>query len=277
MIKGVSGLILSGWIIAFSGCGPSKPGPETRHLCSPTNLKLDINDQRLTVSWEAPCDLTISGYNIYLSGQPLFTGKFTRDSHTGIQPFNRTVFPGDTEPDDGVEHFEAEFLDNGTDYYVSVCTVFPDGSLSLPSNEVHTVCGPRGEIELSVRYKGEHDGFSFDSSRFVSADASSNDIYFFSKDGVDYVCSPVRLNGFLKDNRLEKTSPGESFDEVYFILRNASDTPSETRVPVSRGDWVWLRGNDQSNTLLKVVGFNGKGSNRRITLEYAYFPVLGQP
>lgn len=268
----VAGLVLVVLMVAFSGCGPKGSGSEAGSECNPTDLRLDVNNHSMTVIWETSCDHTISGYNIYLSDRPLSA----RDSRAEVQPFNRVVFPGDTEPGDGVEHFKAELLDNGIDYFVSVCTVFPDGSLSRSSNEVHTICGPRGEFDLPIRYKRENDGFSFDSSRSVSADASSNDIYFYSKNGVDYLCSPVRLNGFLRDNKLGKMQPKGSFDEAFLTALRVIGPPDSTRVEVELGDWIWIRTIDDATTLLSVAGFTGHGPNRRISLKYAHFPAFEQ-
>ena len=124
---------------------------------------------------------------------------------SSVKPFNPTPFPGDTNPDDGVEHFTAEGLQNGVTYYVTIRTVYPDGTLSPPSREVGVVCNPRGEVEISIRYESEHDGYSFAGDRYVRADTDENDLYFFSKDGIDYIASPDRLDGFLKNRYKMKT------------------------------------------------------------------------
>ncbi|UCD63494.1 MAG: hypothetical protein JSW34_12220 [Candidatus Zixiibacteriota bacterium] len=246
-------------------CGTGKVSEEAADRCQPDDLRVDVNTGSMDVSWKRNCDRLISGYNIYIAEAP-----------ASAVPFNSTPYSGDTNPDDGVEHFTAEPLDDGKKYYVSVRIVYPDRTLSRPSDELVAVCGPRGEIELSVRYKSDRDGYSFDQNAYVPANDLYNDIVFFSKDGRDYLDSPVRLDAFIKANRLRKTSLRGTFDQVKGRIDQLRDGRGEDRVNVAKGDWLHLRTPDDTNALIKVLDIYGSGVDRKIKLFFAYSPLPGE-
>ncbi|MCX6833610.1 MAG: fibronectin type III domain-containing protein, partial [candidate division Zixibacteria bacterium] len=196
-------------VLVLAGCGPvtvrqssETPLPtETRKQVSIADLRVSVNDKSMIVSWKRIGQGAISGYNIYISERPLFA--LYPDAHvdSSIAPYNATPFPGDTNPEDSVENFEATHLENGVKYFVTVRVVFPDGLVSRPSSEVTVVCGPRGEIELPIRYQSSPDGYSFEKNAYTDANSTDNDLYFYSKDGRDYLASPRRLDGFINDTR----------------------------------------------------------------------------
>ncbi|MEW5995187.1 MAG: hypothetical protein AB1744_12455, partial [Candidatus Zixiibacteriota bacterium] len=161
-------------------------------------------------------------------------------------------------------------------YYVSVRVLFPDRSLSKPSNEVVAVCGPRGEMELSIRYKSDRDGFSFEKNDYVGADALDNDLYFYAKDGIDYLVSPSHLGGFLKENRLQVLPFTGELHEVTSQFRAFKQQPTQDRVVVQVGDWVHLLTPDNTHTLLHVLGLDGDGETRSVRLFYASSPLAGE-
>ena len=257
-------------------CGPGKVPDEAADRCYPEDLRVEVNSHMMDISWKNNCDQLISGYNIYISDEPLAAAYPGANLPGTVVPFNPASYSGDTNPDDGVEHFIAERLENGRKYYVSVRTVYPDRTLSTPSDELIAVCGPRGEIELSIRYKSNQDGFSFEQNQYVRADDSSNDLVFYSKEGEDYIDAPSRLNGFIKANRIRKTSLSGSFDEIRRPAARLEGEPTKVRVAVEKGDWLWVRTPDGTNALVKVLDIHGAGSDRKIRLFFAYSPLAGE-
>jgi len=258
-------------------CGPKLSLEKATITCIPTDMQVEVRDRAMTVSFADNCERLKAGYNIYISRESL-TDKYPgTELPVSIKPFNHPVFPGDTSPEDGIEHFEATGLENGNPYYVSVRIVFPDRTLSQPSREVVAVCGPRGDLELTVRYKSAHDGFSFIDNSVVRADNSRNDVYYFTKDGDDFLASPNRLDGFLRVTNLKVLPFAGTFKEVSTKLMTQDPLPDEDHVEVKQGDWVWLITADGYSALLEVVGFEGKGELRRIKLFYAFTPSRGIP
>jgi len=260
----------------YYGCGPQKIAQETPIGCYPKDLQVQANNQKMDISWKNNCQKLISGYFIYISDSSL-NAKFPgTELPQDIKPFNLTTFSGDTNPDDGIEHFTAEHLKNGKKYYVSVRIVFPDRSLSKPSNEVVAVCGPRDTIELSIRYKSDHDGYSFVKNKYVPADNVDNDIYFYAKKGNDYLISPGKLEGFLKENKLSKLSFKGDFNQVRKQVKDLSSLSWQDKVSVKKGDWVLLKTPDNEYALLKVLQISGKGEKKRVKLFFAFSPLSGE-
>lgn len=262
--------------LVSSGCGVKRIADEAADSCCPEDLRVDVNDRVMDISWKSNCERLISGYNVYLSEEPLVDKYPGVELPSMVRPFNQAVYSGDTDPEDGVEHFTAELLENGRKYYVSVRIVNPDRTFSRPSNEVVAVCGPRGEIKLSIRYKSAQDGYSFDRNQYVRADNVSNDLYFYSKGGIDYLVSPDRLDGFLRANRLVRLSLSGDFGEVREKARSVESMPAETRVAVKKGDWLHIRTPENTNALVQVTGFGGSGDERKIRLFFAYSPLPGE-
>ncbi len=223
----------------------------------------------MTIAWKVECPQLISGYNIYISDQPL-----TIDDS---QPFNDAVYPGDTNPDDGVVQYDAQGLDNGVRYYVSARVVFPDQSLSAPSEEVVAVCGPRGEIELATRYSSEQDGYSFAHNQYVRADDLNNDLYFYSKGGTDYLASPLRLDGFLRNSRFVRLLVNGDLETAKSRLASIDSEPRDNRVAVREGDWVWIVTTEGHHALVQVRKLSVEGGKGTVVLFFAYWPISGPP
>ncbi len=272
------------FILALSACGPkavstipdetpAPPSADVSYTAYADSVSVEVNDHRMTVAWVKRGAGAISGYNIYVSPQPLVRESVIEQA---TKPHNESPFPGDTEPDDGIEHYVAESLDNSVRYYVSVRVVYPSGALSRRSNEVLAVCGPRGEMELALRYQGEHDGWSFEGNRFVRADATDNDLYFFSREGADYLASPDRLNGFLNANKFVVLPYKGTLRAVAEQLTESKITATEDQVQVSEGDWVLVSKTNGRNALLKVLRVSGAGNSRTISLAFAYCTLVGE-
>ena len=169
----------------------------------PENLIAEVDEKLMALKWKKKCNRVISGYNIYRSETTLAAKYAKMQLPEHIKPLNLEPFPGDTNPDDGIEVYQAEGLKDGQKYYVTVRILMPDGKESRPTSEIMAVCGGRGEIELSIRYKSNQDGFSFIKNSFVRADNEQNDLYYYFKDGEDYIASPHKLNWFLRKNSLQ--------------------------------------------------------------------------
>lgn len=269
MNRQIYALIALVLILNFIVCGPPKPSGESFD-CYPENLEIDINSETMDISWVNNCQQSIAGYNIYISEESL-VGK----DLSSVKPHNNGSYPGDTNPDDGVEHYKAEKLENGKKYFVLVRIINPGQTLSRPTSEKIVVCGARGEIELSIRFKSSHDGYSFEKHDYVKADNMENDLYFYSKDGKDYLNSPLKLDAYLKANKLKKLNgTGNLYDIIKTIKADAR--PDKDRVEVKKGDWLWLMTADDKSALVKVLEISGDGSDRKIKLYFAYSPLSGE-
>ncbi|RME25846.1 MAG: hypothetical protein D6800_07170 [Candidatus Zixiibacteriota bacterium] len=255
-------------LLVLAGCQPGTEG--TTPNVYPYDLHVEVADHTMTVSWKRHGNAAIAGYNIYLSEQPLVTKYPGNKLPPDIKPFNRVVFPGDTNPDDGIEHFIAKHLENGKRYYVSVRVVFPDRSLSKPTAEIAAACGPRGTITLGNRYVVQPDGYSFVKDTFVKVDGLENDIYFFSKDAqTNYLSSPHRLGGFLRHTRLAALPYRGTLEEVLAQLQTHPVTEFDDRVKVTKGMWLYGKTDEGYPLLLHVLDLTGSGTERRVTLFYA--------
>jgi len=263
-------------LLAF-GCTPKQSSVEYTRTVLAVDAAVEVNHETMTVAWKKSGEGIIGGYNIYIGMEPLAAKYPEAVADPAFKPFNEEPFPGDTNPDDGVEYFVADGLENGVRYFVSVRVVYPDGSVSKPSNELEVVCGGRGKLELGVRYEGGNDGFSFEKNTYVKADATDNDLYFFSKSSADNLSSPDRLNGFLRQNKLLVLPFRGSFDEVRRELARTPISATSNSVSVKEGDWVLIQTPEKKNAVVQVLGFSGEqGDDRRVKLFYAFSPKVGE-
>lgn len=231
----------------------------------PVDLKVEPGNERMTIEWKQQGDGLISGYNIYISESPTLSDT--------AAPVNFAPYPGDTDPDDGVERYEAGSLENGKKYFVTVRVINPDRTLSAPSNQAMTICGPRGEILLESRFAGEQDGYVLARAAYVRSQSDQNDLYFYNSGGTDYLASPDRLDGYNRKSRFSKLSLKGSLAEIRSRVSNVSEIPKADRIAVNVGDWIHVRTADNRNGLLHVVGFAGEGKSRGIRLEIAFCPA----
>jgi hypothetical protein len=139
------------------------------------------------------------------------------------------------------------------------------------------VCGPRGIIELTVRYNGENDGYSFEKNEYVDADAADNDLYFFSKKVADIINSPEKLNGFLRHTRFGLLPYRGSLDEVADWLAENPMRAVREYVPVDAGDWLLVQTPENRHALVEVLSFSGEpGQERKVKLFFAYCTLEGE-
>lgn len=262
-------ILLLPLLLLLSSCGPKGGSSESSRSLYANNLSVEVDNGRMTVSWQKQGKGIMSGYNIYISDKPLVESYPGPNLPPSVTPFNHATFPGDTNPDDGIEYFEAQGLENGRKYYVSVRVVMPDRLLSKPSREIIAVCGSRGEISLSMRYEGDNDGYSFATDTQVRADNALNDIYFFSKDGKDYLNSPTKLDAFLRKTNLAVVPYKGSWSEMKARFKPGDAPASKDRVAVKVGDWVHGVTADGHHLLAEVRELSGSGKSRKVKLFFA--------
>ncbi len=277
-------IIISLTAVVLSGCAPrpvvvEKPvvaETPTAAKDSVVDLSIESNHEKLNLSWRKVGQGLISGYNIYISERPLaalFPGGKIDPS---IAAYNTNPFPGDTIPEDGVEHFMADRLANGVRYYVTVRIVYPDGTVSGPSNEVTAVCGGRGEFELALRRSGGKDGFSFSDNKYVACDDKISDLYYFSKDGLDYLASPNRLDAFARQTRFVVLPWKGRYHEIVARLSDNVPVPSLEKVTVAEGDWVLAECAGKTHALISVKALKGTPPGRLMTISYVYSSLSGE-
>jgi hypothetical protein len=271
---------LATMLFAISGCeGPAKPPvqpeakPAVKPHAVPVNLRLTSGDGRMTVAWQVKGDDVLSGYNIYVqpeSPDPKGSGHPNLD----IKPINGDVYPGDNNPDDNMITYEVERIENGQ-YFVWVRLVRPDGSLSDPTAIESTVCGPRGEIILGVRYQSTDDGYSLAEKKKTRADASDNDLYYYTKDGVDYLASPSRLNSYLRATSFKPLPFRGELESVRNSAMTLSSVPTDDKIAVKSGDWIWAIVTPSQYALIHILSVDGKDKDRQIKCYYSLSPVKG--
>ncbi len=266
-------------ILFLAQCGPS-PRPKSQvteeshrtvEHARPVDLQLIPGDGKMIVQWRVVSSEITSGYDIFISEQPVSPTDLTKPGNP-VKPFNPEVYPGDTNPDDSVEQYSAENLKNGVKYYVWVRIVRPDGTFSEPTGSKTAVCGPRGEFDLGLRYQSDDDGYSLAKNKSVRADAADNDLYFFRKDGVDYLASPTRLNAYLRATKLIPLNLKGDLNQVRKRLATLTEATADDRVPISDGVWVRLVTAEGANALIHVLSIKGK----EVRLSYALCPLAGE-
>jgi len=268
-------IILFIFMMMASGCGPSRrAGLPAVDECAPSNLTVRSNDSTLYLTWDTNCsnDKLLSGYDIYLSDKPLYEKYHNVQPPGNIKPFNSTPYPGDTDPDVSFETMTLNNLANGVEYYVSVRTVFPDKTMTVSSNEVPVMCRPEGKFDLDFRFSGTNDGFSFATGRPVRADDELNDLYFYSKDGFDFIASPTRLNGFIRESKfysLGKTS------DIYQYPELKLDYDPVEKIPVLLGQSYLVETMDGNFAKIRIEKITGENKERKLSVSYIYQPVKG--
>ena len=256
-------------------CGPPTQidaGESKR--CLPRNLSLEktANNYAL-IAWDPGCPgaRIMRGFNIYLSPAPLTEKYPGPDLPSSIRPFNIDLYPGDTTGDPHRETYECENIENAIIYYAHVRAVYNDNSLSAPTNEIEIVSYPQGEFELAVFYSGSDDGFSFAQNRNCRTNAIENDLYFYHKDGVDYLCSPSRLGPVNRSTKIYPGRGGVSLDDLPAAI-GGSQPVEKTEIRLN--DVFLIITEDGFPARLQVIKADGRGENRVITFEYIYWPPV---
>ena len=267
MIKKI--FVVFALLVLIVGCKPKEVAEERPSGAYPYELRVSVDNGTVKLSWKKHGDALIGGYNIYISETSLAAQYPDGHYPVSVPPFNRTPFPGDTDPTDGIEHFQAEGLTNGVMYYVSVVVVNPDRSLSRSTEEITVVPAPTGEIELAARYQGEQDGYAFYADRYVRADAVENDVYYYYHEDKHYLASPTRLDGFLRKSLLLKLPFRGDYEEVRSRIVENEYQPSEERVEIKTGDWVLILTADSHYVLVRVLELTGQGQSSAVRLFFA--------
>jgi hypothetical protein len=256
-------------------CGPpSQYKADESKRCVPHSLTLDkISNRYAVIAWNPGCPGTriLRGYNIYLSPVPLTEQHPRYELPQSIKPFNREIYPGDTVGDPNRETYECEDISNATVYYAHVRTVYNDNSLSLPTNEIEVVSYAQGEIELAVSYSGKQDGFSFEKNNYCGTDDIENDIYFYSKDGKDYLCSPLRLGPVNRPTKIYPAGEGSTLGNISDI--RPSGDPLE-KVELRKGGIYIIITEEDYPVKLRAAEITGSGDDRKIRFEYIYKPPV---
>jgi hypothetical protein len=260
-------------LLLTSGCFPLKKRIKmASEECAPANLTVRPGDRTLFLEWDTNCPegALLSGYNIYLEEKPTYEKYHEIVPPKKIKPYNRTPYPGDTDPQSHFETMVIDNLDNGTEYFVTVRTVFPDRTVSVSSNEIGVMCRPEGEFDLAFRFSDLNDGFSFAQGRFVRADAVENDLYFFRKDGFDFIASPHRLNGFLRETRFFSLGKTEN---IYQYEEFQLDIPPTDKIPVLKGESYLIETEDNNYAKIRIEEITGERKERVLHIRYIYQPV----
>lgn len=267
--------VVFGVALLLASCGPPPPSEELSAPCRPFDISAESTDGGLKIGWKVDCPQLISGYNVYIA--PTSAESFRDTSTLPPEPHNAAVYPGDTDLDDPTVYYDASGLNNGILYRVAVRVVFPDRTMSPPSEPRLATCGPRGEFELETRYKGERDGFSFTLGEHVRADDLNNDLYYYSKNGVHYLASPSRLDGFLRINHFMPQPKTWSFEEYILRGNTHGEKPTEDRLEIHEGDLIWMTTTDGDQAQIRVLKLKGADEKGTVRLEYAYWPIPDVP
>jgi hypothetical protein len=259
--------------IAVVSCGPkTRVDIDESKRCVPRNLMLVATDNNYArIAWDPGCPgiRIMSGFNIYLSPTPL-TGRYSgHDLPGSVIPHNREIYPGDTLGDPKRETYECKDIENATVYYAHVRAVYSDNTLSVPSNEIEIIAYPQGEISLAVSYSGENDGFSFIENDYCRTDDIENDIYFYHKDGIDYLCSPSRLGPVNRMTKIFEAGKAPVFDKSSDII--PSGDYSE-RIPLVINGIYIIETEEGYPARLRVKAIDGSGNTRMIKFEYLFKP-----
>jgi len=246
----------------------------TEERCIPSSLIVDSTASSYAlIAWNPGCPglRILRGFNVYVSPVPLAADYPGSDLSPDFRPYNRDIYPGDTLGNPKRESYAIEDLENARQYYVHVRDVYIDGTLSPPSNEIPLVVYSQGQFTLMPSFTGDHDGFDFAAGEYCRTDALNNDIYFYSKDGADYLCSPARLGPVNRETEIFSAGTGVAPEN--WMEMNPDDEFTE-RVRLQEGGVYILITADGYPVKLNVLSMTGNGDERQITFDYIYKPPV---
>lgn len=246
---------------------PSEYAPEG--LIAPSDLKVEAYNHRMELSWKTNRTegTIISGYNIYISTQPLTLPEIPKQIRPGVEPYNLTVYPGDADPQISYETYTASGLDNGVQYYVAVTTVYPDGMESPPSNVVVATCYPRGTVTINDRSMGPPDGFSFALGESVPYNSLDNDLYFISRDVGNMIGSPDRNEGVLKHTEFAEIPGASALNDRH----DYNNLAYKDRTFVAEGNIYMVKLADGSLAKIRVLQVSSSAFKKQVVFDYIYF------
>ncbi len=269
-------VVLTIMLLAVS-CQSNKQGTsdEMAKRCNPHSLAIDSTGSHyVKIAWNPGCPGTriMQGFNIYYSPSPLATKYSGHEMPDNIKPFNREVYLGDPDGNEKWESFEFENIPLGQLFYVHVRVVNADNSLSLPSNEIEMVCYPQGIFELNVSYSGDKSGFSFVTGSHCATDAVENDLYFYSKGGQDFLCSPIRISDVNRNNKIYLGGKSQVLGDVNGFTPKGSGVEKTELV---HGMIYIVETEGGHLAKLRLIRMEGKGDSRKAVFEYFYrSPVI---
>jgi hypothetical protein len=266
--------------VVIVSCAPPKtvavtPPPsvptEKPQPCVPRNLTLDSTGGGYAlIAWDPGCpqERILRGFNIYVSSTPLNPRYPDTVLPASIQPFNRGVYPGDTLGDPNRETFALENIPNAVRQYVHVRVVYTDGRLSIPSNEIEVICYQQGVVELAASFSGSRDGFIFRKETYCRTDDLDNDLYFYSKNGEDFFCSPSRLGQVNRVMRLYPAGKG-----IMPANLGRPSGPSSDRIKIRPDENIIAETADGDIVGIRVKQIDNSGKTPKISFEYLLRPA----
>ena len=270
------GIIILSLTIISCGPKPQTTQDESKR-CNPHSLTIaSTASHYVKVAWNPGCPGTriMRGFNVYYSPTPLVGRYPGHDLPKTIKPYNKEPYPGDSEGDMSLETFEFKNIPSAQLFYVHVRVVNSDNSLSLPSNEIEMICYPQGEIGLVESYSGDHSGFSFVTDSYCATDAVENDMYFFGKDGKDYLCSPSRVSSINRANKIYILGPAESIGAIDPVTPKGVGLEKADLIP---GTVYVIETPDGRFAKLRLIKMDEVDGKRVARFDYYYLaPVIKQ-
>jgi hypothetical protein len=242
-----SGITILISAILFSGCGPKPAGIKYN---IPYDVQVTTQNKSAILKWRVDrrTDIPIGGYNIYLA----------ESAESGGELYNSAPYPGDTDGDIGNESIELNDLDNGKKYYVSIRTVFSDGSLSEPSPGAAFIPLDKGTIEISTNHTTEKSGYSFAKHKYTAARDFDNDIYIYATDSRIGISSPSRLHVSLRETLIKiADDTGGSFEPTQKLVE---------------GRAYILKTAAGGKAKLTLKSITGSPPNVKAIFDYIYYP-----
>ena len=263
-------------LVTISGCAPAarkapvetKPPVETAR-CLPHDLTVDSLDNHYArIAWNPGCPETriLRGFNIYLSRKPSPENRNSRAKDMAI-PYNETVYPGDAEGRADRESFEFRDLTLSTRYFARVRAVYDDSTFSPPTNEVEIIGYPQGAITLAESYFGRQDGFSFEKNDYCKTDAMENDLYYYSKDGRNFLCSPLRISRVNRKTEIFTTDKQGTLADLAHIEPRGKGLDKAEIFP---GTILLIKTATGNRAALRIVKCVDAGVVRETTIQYYY-------
>lgn len=261
------------FIFSLLSCGPKQAiETEAQYSCQPRGLVIEsISSKYAKIAWNPGCRGTriLRGFNIYLLPEPLDQMSSNGELPDGIEPFNKLIFPGDTESNPNRETYEIRGIENSVIYFAHVRTVNSNGSLSKPSNEIELVCIAKGEIALGLSHTGSNDGFSLAKAEYCSTNDLANDFYVFENDSWFYLCSPSRLSPVNRNTRIYDLGSANQLGDLPI------DSPvgeGEEKVRAVNMGLYLIVTEEGHQAKLRMKYASGNGNKKRIYFEYIYKP-----
>lgn len=240
-------------IFMMMSCGP-KPVSDTETVTPniPYALKAITASESATISWQINLQdaSKISGYNIYVADSP----------NSESELFNSAPYPGDTDDDVTRETYLIPRLENGHRYFVSVRTVFSDGSLSKPTSIVSFLPLAQGKLTISQNYNTDHSGFCFATEKYSRARDFENDIYIFATKTKSGISSPSRLHSSLRNTKIS----------------NAGGNYSQSQ-PLQKGNTYIIKTVDGGHAKLTLIEIKRSVPSIEATFKYIYYPPGLEP